>query len=443
MIARFLKIVLTSGFLSSILFCSGVALAQDTVLQAWWDSFQDPKLSALVRQALSVSNALAGSARRQKRAELSADLADFLPGVQTSGSLSASSTLQDQGGQVGQSKTRQFGIQGNVGYSADLWGKTGAQRDSAAWEAMAAKADRDKAAIDLTAQVAILYWRISLANEQIATARKTLAAARQVESLVRARTQAGVVSELDLAQVGLSVVNQEVELARLQGDRLQSMRTLNTLVDREPDAVPVDESTTISTAFVIPAIPPVSIADGIAVRPDMQALELRLRISRADITIRRADLYPEFTLKANISSSGVDLANMLKNPVGVLVGMVALPLFNWKTTNTQIAQSEIGYEIATLQFRDQMLQALREVSEALSASERLQREMAQREQAVVFARRAEVLSKARFSTGATGIQPWIEAQNLLRSAEIALAQTVFDRLSNRANLYQVMPVNRQ
>jgi outer membrane protein TolC len=414
---------------------AGIARAQDDPVRAWWLRFEDPKLSALTGRALDANNALAQSALGVKRARLAAELAGSWPGWQAGGSLGAHSAAQQQGGSV--SHTRRFGIDGSLAYSVDLWGKAGSQRDIAAWEAEASEADRQKAAIDLTAQVALLYWRIGLANEQMAASRQALSEAGQLASLARARHLAGAVAGLDAAQAELNVVNQQIDLARLQESRAQSARALDHLLDREPGDGSVDESITLR-GLTVPALPAISLAEGIAGRPDMQALELRLRAALANVAIRRADLYPEFILTSSLGSAGTTLATMLQNPVGTLVSQLTLPLFNWNAGRNQIAQARIDCEIAALDFRDQMLVALRELADAVSASDRLRLELAQRENALTLARRDEALSKARFRIGATGVQPWIDAQGRLRGAELARAQTVSEQLGNRVSIWQAL-----
>jgi NodT family efflux transporter outer membrane factor (OMF) lipoprotein len=418
----------------------GFAMAQDESLRVWWRSFEDDKLTELTEQALSTNNALAKSALSVKRARLAAQLADSWPGWQGDGSLSDSVTVQKQGGQAAQggiSRTRQVSIVGSLSYTVDVWGKVGAQRDIAVWEAEASEIDRRKAAVDLTAQVALLYWQIGLSNEQIEASRKALSEADQLTNMVRARHQVGVVAGLDVAQAELNVVNQQIELARLQESRAQSARALAILLDLEPGALPVDESITIS-GLTVPQLPEMSLADGIAGRHDMQALELRLRTSRANVEISRAALYPEFTLKTSLSSAGTTLATLLQSPVSTLISLASAPLFNWKTSMTEVAQAKIDYDIAKLNFRDQMLVALREVADVVNAADRLRLEVAQREKAVVLAQRNEVLSKARFNVGATGVQPWIDAQSRLRGAQLAQAQTVLDQLGNRVRIWQAL-----
>ena len=55
-----------------------------------------------------------------------------------------------------------------------------------------------------------------------------------------------------------------------------------------------------------------------------------------------------------------------------------------------------------------------------------------------FARGAERLARARYQAGATGVQPWLDEQNRLWDAELALLGQQKEQLNTMARIYKAL-----
>ncbi|MGD3843579.1 TolC family protein, partial [Xanthomonas citri pv. citri] len=95
-------------------------------------------------------------------------------------------------------------------------------------------------------------------------------------------------------------------------------------------------------------------------------------------------------------------------------------------------------EEAVVGFRQRLYTALAEVENALSARVQLEREAEQRALSLAQAQRAERLAAARFAAGATAVQPWLDQQQVLRSAQSADELTRLNRLNNQMKLYRAL-----
>jgi outer membrane protein TolC len=91
-----------------------------------------------------------------------------------------------------------------------------------------------------------------------------------------------------------------------------------------------------------------------------------------------------------------------------------------------------------VQFRQTLYKALADVENALSSTYRYQEEGAYLEQALALARQAEQLAEIRFRAGATGVQLWIDQQELRRSAEQNLSENRLNRFTSIMKLYQAL-----
>ena len=100
-----------------------------------------------------------------------------------------------------------YGVELNVQYEVDLWGKLSRQSDAAQWEALATEQDRQSAALSLVGTTATLYWQTGFINQRIATSLESIAAARKTQELVRAQYAAGGASALEVAEAAQTVAS--------------------------------------------------------------------------------------------------------------------------------------------------------------------------------------------------------------------------------------------
>ncbi|EOH6078203.1 efflux transporter outer membrane subunit [Burkholderia cenocepacia] len=398
----------------------------------WWRSFGDPQLDALIDDALRANNDLAIAAIRVYRAQLQAGLVDtnLTPNVTLGANGAVSRTLDTH------QMSRSSGVNGSLSYEIDLWGRLAALRDAARWEADATAADLEAARLSLIGTTAALYWQIGYLNRQIALGDANIAYAERTLALVRSRHTAGAVSGLDLAQAEQSLAAQRAAQTQLIQQRTENRHALAILFDRPPQQLAAEPS-------ALPDAAPPNVAAGLPAsllgrRPDLRAAEFRLRESLAQVDATRTSFYPTFTLTGSAGTTSTSLERVLTNPVGTLGLGLALPFIQWNTMQLQIRVSKSQYEEAVVGFRQRLYTALAEVENALSARVQLEREAEQRALSLAQAQRAERLAAARFAAGATAVQPWLDQQQVLRSAQSADELTRLNRLNNQMKLYRAL-----
>ncbi len=398
----------------------------------WWRSFGDPQLDALIDDALRANNDLAIAAIRVYRAQLQAGLVDtnLTPNVTLGANGAVSRTLDTH------QMSRSSGVNGSLSYEIDLWGRLAALRDAARWEADATAADLEAARLSLIGTTAALYWQIGYLNRQIALGDANIAYAERTLALVRSRHTAGAVSGLDLAQAEQSLAAQRAAQTQLIQQRTENRHALAILFDRPPQQRATEPA-------ALPDAAPPDVAAGLPAsllgrRPDLRAAEFRLRESLAQVDATRTSFYPTFTLTGSAGTTSTSLERVLTNPVGTLGLGLALPFIQWNTMQLQIRVSKSQYEEAVVGFRQRLYTALAEVENALSARVQLEREAEQRALSLAQAQRAERLAAARFAAGATAVQPWLDQQQVLRSAQSADELTRLNRLNNQMKLYRAL-----
>ena len=104
-----------------------------------------------------------------------------------------------------------------------------------------------------------------------------------------------------------------------------------------------------------------------ASRPDLRAAELRLRESLASLDQAKLSFYPSLTLTGSLGGTSNALANLLQNPIGTAGADIALPFLNYPQLKLSVGVSRASYDLAVVNFRQTLYQALTDVENALSA----------------------------------------------------------------------------
>lgn len=395
----------------------------------WWHAFGDPSLDALVEQVLTQSDDLAVTAMRARRTQLEAELVAATTGPSLSAGASALIRRRLDDPRVDEAG----GVSGSVAYELDLWGKIAAQRDEQAWRAQASEADREAATLSLIGRAAKLYWGLGGLNETIAVGRDDIADAERTVAFAEARHAAGASSALDLARARQSLAATRAAQTRWHTQREVQRNALALLLGRAAGHL-VAEPASLA-AMTVPNVRPRLPVAVLARRPDVRAAEWRLRARLARVDFEHAALYPSFSLTGQLGTSSEMLANALQNPVASVLASLALPFVQWNTARAKIAVSNAQFEEASIEFRQQLYRGLADVEDALAAKAQLDAEARQRERAFDEAARIAVLEKARFTTGATTIESWLQAQAARREARLTLIDNRRARLDNRMDLF--------
>ena len=177
--------------------------AELALLERWWNAFGDPRLSALVEEAMANNLDVASAFARVELARAQV--------------LLASSYLYPYGNlAVGASRSRVSGagnpvippplVSNNVsvslelGYELDLWGKYRSGTLAARNELAASRYFRESVRAAVAADTATTYFRLRAADAELKLQQETLVTREDTVRLQQDRFDAGVIGEYDLRQ---------------------------------------------------------------------------------------------------------------------------------------------------------------------------------------------------------------------------------------------------
>jgi len=159
-------------------------------------------------------------------------------------------------------------------------------------------------------------------------------------------------------------------------------------------------------------------------RPDLQAAESQLISANAAVGASKAAFFPSFTLtgSAGYASADLDRLGDSHSSLWSLAPAVRLPIFEGGRNRARLERSRAAYEEQVALYRQRVLNAVREVQDALNSGALLHQEAEAQERAVAAARRASQIASQRYKSGFIGYYELLEAQRTVLAAERIQAQ---------------------
>ncbi len=414
----------------------------------WWKQFGNPQLDSLVEEALKNNPNLAIARARLTRAQAVKEVADASLLPQVGAALDAThqrytangAVPPPLAGSIRDSATLNF----NLSWEIDFFGKNRAALDAALGAAQAADADVQSARVLLAAQVARGYFQIVRLNEQLALAERTLTQREQVLTLVRDRVNAGLDTRLELRQSEgtLPEARQQAEAYREQ--KALAINALTALVGNAAFVSNATMQQQIDTAMFnslkTPVVPTLLPANLLAQRADINAARWRVEVANRDQANAKAQFYPNINLVAFAGLSSIGLNNFVDSGsqqwgVGPAI---RLPIFEGGRLRANLSAKSADLDAAIESYNASVLDAVRDVADAVASSQSITRQQIQQRDAAQAAESAFDIATQRYKAGlGTYLQVLTAETGVIaqRRLEVDLAARAID---NRANLMRAL-----
>ena len=197
-----------------------------------------------------------------------------------------------------------FGINGGVQLYNN--GRLKNNRAVAEFNARAALADVDKAKNDISFNVATYYLQILAAKEQVAIAEVQISQTHNQYDITRKRVDAGVLPELNLAEVESQLATDSSNYYAARGNYEQNLLAMRALLNLDTDVLfgietPLVDQIPIEPFSELQPEPVYQMA--IANQPLQKANEFRIKAAQKNVLATKSQMYPTLTLGGNLSTS--------------------------------------------------------------------------------------------------------------------------------------------
>lgn len=379
----------------------------------WWRAFNDARLNQLVEAGLAQNLTVAQAVERVVAARASAVSSGL-------NNLPSGTTLAEGSASGSGSSSLQYNASGNASLSweIDLFGGLARQREAARATLDAAIEEANGARLSLIGDIARNYLQARGYQDRLHIARSTLEAQNRTLNVTQQQNEAGLTSNLDLAQLQGDVSTTAASIPTLEIALSAAIHRLGVLLGQEPKALQgmFNDGSQIPrlNGSVAPGVP----ADLMRDRPDIRQAERRLAAATAEIGVAEADLYPSLSLSGNLSVSTA--TNWSIGPA------LSLPVFNRGQLKQTVLIEESQARETYLAYRQTVLEAVEEVENALVGLSRQQARRGQLANSYTSYAQATGLANERYAAGETTLLTLLTAQRSLYSARDSLAQSTVE-----------------
>ena len=329
-----------------------------TADEKWWQSYGNTELDRLIETALSNNPDYLKAALNINKELYNLNLAtaDLFPTL--SGKLAAS-TQRDV--YTGDNFSSNFTSELGLSYEADLYGKIRDLRTAQEFEYSATVMDREAARLSLINSVIDLYFNLEYLQNSIELTKANIRSYEDIQKITGRKYTSGKTDNVEYLQSKQSLLSEKNKLLNLETQFKEMETSLKNILNvRDDSSLPEHYGNILDQKSQKPDLNvPLSV---LANRPDLKASQYRLEKSFKQLSAENKNWYPNVSLNGAIGSAS-DKARTTFD-FSYIFGSVSvdLPFLDWTRVRNNIKISETEYQIALVDFKDTLNQALNETA---------------------------------------------------------------------------------
>ena len=397
----------------------------------WWTLFGDAVLDELMRRMPqgNLDLAQAEARFREARAALDASRAGLFPTLGVSGAA----TREGQGVSRAGNPANTYSLSATASWEVDLWGRVRRDVEAARAGEQASAADLEAMRLSLRSTLAQAYFGVRASQRQDALLARTLDEYVRALEMTRNRLAAGVASPADVAAASVQLDQTRAQRIRLGWQRQQQIHAIAVLLGQVPGRFSLADGPGLPTVPEVPVGVPSAL---LLRRPDVAGAERRAAQANARIGVAQAAWFPDLTLSAQGGYRAAEFASWIMTPARfwTLGPTLAMSLFDGGARAAAVASARAAYDAQAAAYRKTVLDALREVEDALVQSQALAEEQVARDRALAAARETLRQVTNQYRAGLVDYLSVVQAQTSALSAEQTALDVRAERLTASAQL---------
>lgn len=338
---------------------------------------------------------------------------------------------------LGQKHIEDYNAAFNLSWEADIWGKIRLQKEQVQAQYLQTYEGAKAVQTQVVAAIAQGYYNLLMLDAQLSIAKTNLELNDTILQFTQLQWTGGQATTLAVQQAVAQKQSTALLVPQLEQGILIQENALSILTGAMPDTI---HRNALLSGVSVPQYLSTGIpAAMVSRRPDVRAQELSLVAADAAVGIARAEMYPQLTITAGSGINSFKASNWFQMPAslfGNLLGGITQPVFqrgalkaNWEVAKTQREES-------VLAFRQSVLNAVGEVSDALVATDKLQTQKKLAAQQVDTLRNAVKSARLLYTSGLANYLEVITVQANALQAQLDLALIERQQLGAVVDLYR-------
>lgn len=424
-----------------------VQVTGDTVVLPWKTFFKDPKLISLIDKALTRNNevnvALKNIAQLDliyKQAKLSLmPTLDLTAGANRSwaSTNTLNGSLNEQF--VGTKYMDDFSAALRLSWEVDIWGKAKMQKESAAAEYFAQKENLNAVKSRIVVQVAQAYYNLISLDEQLKIAEENIELSNSTLKMMNLQFTAGQINSLAVQQSEAQKKTAELLIPLAKQNISVQENALSILCGEYPAKIEREGN-------LKAMIPENKLSEGLPAqllsrRPDLKVAEFNVISLNSKTGLAKAAMYPGISLSPQIGLNSNKFSSWFDIPGSItkaIAANLAAPIFQKKELKTAYETALIEQEKAAINFKQSVMTAVGEVSDAMAKSK------GSAERLELLEQRTAILDKGindalkLYKSGMATYLEVITAQNNKLQNDLEAINVTLERLNAEVDLYRAL-----
>lgn len=404
---------------------------------SWKEIFRDPKLQALIEEGLANNVDMQAAVLRVKesKALLNSARLSYLPSLALvpQGSLTS----------VDKAPVKNYTLPASASWEVDLFGKLlNAHRGQKA-SYLQSKAYQQAVRSQLIGGIANAYYSLLMLDRQVSVTEENVALMKETVRTMEAMKEAGMTTESAVAQSKGAYHQTEASLADLKRQVRETENSISVLLAKAPQNI---ERGTLEEQVM-----PTELAVGVPLqllenRPDVKAAELALASAYYTTNQARSAFYPGVNITGTLGWTNGSNGTVISNPAVMLwnaIGSLTQPIFQRGKLVANLKVSKAEEQIAKMNYQQTILEAGKEVSDALFLYDTADKKLTEHQAQVSEMQKAVEMNKDLFQAGKATYLEIITAQQSLLSAQLNEVSDTFQRMQAVINLYSALGGGRE
>lgn len=404
----------------------------------WKEVFRDAKLQALIEEGLANNVDMQAAVLRVKesKALLNSARLSYLPSL----------ALAPQGSLTSVDKAtpvKNYTLPASASWEVDLFGKLlNAHRGQKA-SYLQSKAYQQAVRSQLIGGIANAYYSLLMLDRQVSVTEENVALMKETVRTMEAMKEAGMTTESAVAQSKGAYHQTEASLADLKRQVRETENSISVLLAKAPQNI---ERGTLEEQVM-----PTELAVGVPLqllenRPDVKAAELALASAYYTTNQARSAFYPGVNITGTLGWTNGSNGTVISNPAVMLwnaIGSLTQPIFQRGKLVANLKVSKAEEQIAKMNYQQTILEAGKEVSDALFLYDTADKKLTEHQAQVSEMQKAVEMNKDLFQAGKATYLEIITAQQSLLSAQLNEVSDTFQRMQAVINLYSALGGGRE
>jgi multidrug efflux system outer membrane protein len=408
---------------------------------AWWDRFDDPVLSHLVRTALENNKDLAIAAANVDFAFAQYGIARsaLYPELDANASAQRERLSENTSTRVppGHQAFDNYRLNVSASYELDIWGRLRRATEAARANLLASEEGRRTVVLTVVASVASAYVQLRALDRQLDIAKATTGSLGQAARLQQVRFDEGATPESDYRQAESQFETAAAQVPELERQVVRQENLIRALLGANPG--PIERGSSIDD-LKLPDVPEGLPSSLLERRPDIRQAEQNLIASNADIGVARAAYFPQVSLTALFGVESAQVSDLFKgaSKSWSLGSAGTLPIFTAGRIRNQVEQAKAAQREALYFYQKSIINAFEDFEDALVDRTKFEQVRDEQAKNVTALQRFRELAVLRYQEGATIYLEVANAEQSLFNAQLQFVNTQSQLFQSYVNLYRAI-----